>query len=173
VKLYVIRHAPREPSDDFTDAEEGDPEAEITDEGKLIASAIGERMAQDGDVPSVIYASPTVRTQQTAELIAEAIGEAGFAAPEVKVDVSIGPYMSIRGLVLKLAADGSKSAAIVSHQQSIRAGLQALNVDNDEPGKPDPHAAGEVRALKVKRKSGKWSEQSRMRPSDLGFSDVY
>ena len=172
MKLFIARHAPREPSEDFTDAEEGDPEADITDEGRLIATGMGEHLAEQGEIPSVIYASETVRAQQTAELIAEAIKDAGYDPPEVKVDFSIGPQMSIRGLVLKLGADGAKKAMIVSHQQTIRTGLQALNVDNGEGEKPDPHAAGEVRVYDVKRKSGKWSERSRVRPSDIGFPDV-
>ncbi len=173
MKLYVARHAPREPSEDFSDAEEGDPDAKITDEGELIAAAVGEWLAREDEIPTVIYAGPTVRTQQTAELIAKAIKDEGFVPPEVKTDVSIGPYMSIRGLVLKLAEDGEKRVMIVTHQQTIKAGLRALNVDNDDPGKPDPYAAGEVRALDVKRKTGKWTEDKRVRPSDLGFSDVY
>jgi phosphohistidine phosphatase SixA len=173
MKLYVMRHAPREPSDDFTEAEEGDPEAEITAEGRLIATAMGEWMVDNDEIPTCIYASDAVRTQQTAELVVQAIADKGFAAPEIKTDVGIGPYMSIRGLVLKLAGNDSKRVAIVSHQQSIKSGLRALNVDNDDSQKPDPHAAGEIRVLNVKRKTGKWAEECRVRPSDLGFDDVY
>lgn len=175
MRIHVIRHAPREPSDGFSEAEEGDPEADLTPEGEEIAKSLGDWMANNDAIPSVIYHSPTVRAQQTAEHIAEAIGDAGFATPDLVQDASIGPYQSILPLVKKLAADGSKDAAIVSHHESIRNGLKALSVDNNEDAKVDPHAAGELRTYKVKRKSGRWKEKSRVRPSALGqgFSDTY
>lgn len=173
MKLYVMRHAPREPSADVLAEEDGDPEADLTDEGRLIATGMGEHLAEQEEIPTTIYASPTVRTQQTADLIARAIEEAGFDPPEVKVDLTIGPMMSIRGLVLKFGESGVKKALIVSHHESIAMGLQALNVDNGESEKPDQYAAAEIRTYDVKRKSGRWTERSRVRPSDIGFSDTY
>ena len=149
----MIRHAPREASDDFAASEEGDPEAEITPEGKLIATAMGEWMADKEEIPTVIYASPVLRTQMTASLIAEAIADAGFVKPEIETDEGIGPYMSIRALVLKLLADkASVRVAIVSHHESIMIGLNALSIDNEGKKKEiDVYASGEVRILKIKR----------------------
>jgi phosphohistidine phosphatase SixA len=174
MRLYLIRHSIREPSEDFSEAEEGDPEAELTEDGEEIAKSLGQWMADSGEIPSVIYASPTVRTNQTAELIASTIGEAGFAAPDVKTDASVGPYQSIRGLIQKLAADDSqKRVAIVSHRGSIVNGLKALRIDNQEEGKVDNPAMGEMRVVKVKRGSGRWEEKQRVRPSDMGHVDQY
>lgn len=170
MKIYVLRHSIREPSDDFTEAEEGDPEAALTEDGEAIAESIGQWMADAEEIPSVIYASPTVRTQQTAEIIAKQFP----APPQVKSDASIGPYQSIRGLVQKLADDKSqKGVAIVSHRGSIVNGLKALNIDNGDDSKVDDPAMGELRVLKVKRGSKRWEEKQRVRPSDLGGADNY
>lgn len=170
MKFFIIRHSTRETPDDFEDAEEGDPEAELTEEGEQIAKSLGKYMADNDHIPSVLYASPTVRGQQTAQIIADQIDKAGYAAPDVKTDASIGPHMSIRGTVLKNLSDESAgSVGIISHRDSIRNGLQQLGKGD----KPDPMAMGEMRVLKVKRKSGKWQEEKRVLPSDLDHNDSY
>ena len=176
MKVFLVRHSVREKPDDFVEAEDGDPEAELTDEGEEIATALGEWMAENDEIPSVLVISPTVRAQQTADLICAAIKEAGFVPPTVKVDVGIGPGQSIRGLVLSLGGDDdARGVGIVSHRAPIVNGLKALDVDNKEQRKVDNPAMGELRILKVKRKSGAWEEKKRVRPSDLvrGFTDTY
>ena len=174
MKLYLLRHSVREVPEDFSEAEEGDPEADLTPEGEEIASAMGQWMADNEEIPTRLIVSPTVRAHQTAEHIADAIGHAGFVPPEIVQDVSIGPQQSIRGLVQKLAADKSqKGVGIVSHRASIVNGLKALNVDNGDDGKVDSPAMGEMRIVKVKRGSGRWEEKQRVRPSDLGHPDTY
>jgi phosphohistidine phosphatase len=171
MRLLLIRHSTRETPDDFEDAEEGDPEAELTDEGREIAKSLGEWMSENDEIPGTIIASPAVRAQQTAEIIAEAIKDAGFAEPSIKTDVGVGPHMSIRGCVMECLADESADkVAIISHKGSIQAGLQNLGKDSD---KPTPMAMGEARILKIKRKSGKWEEKQRVLPSDLGHDDSY
>jgi phosphohistidine phosphatase SixA len=173
VRIYVVRHAEREVPKDIVDAEDGDPDAELTPEGREVASGLGAWMAENEEIPATIYASPAVRTQETAELICKAIEEAGFVAPQIKTDVGIGPHQSIRSLVYKLGAEETNSVAIVSHRETIHNGLQALLVDNEDSAALDPQAMGEMRLLKVKRKSGRWKEKSRVRPSDFGFPDNY
>lgn len=176
MKLYLIRHSVREVPEDFSEAEEGDPEAELTPEGEEIATSLGEWMADNDEIPSKLIVSPTVRAQQTAEHIADAIREAGFAPPDIKTDVSIGPQQSIRGLVQKLAADkDSKGVGIISHRASIVQGLKQLGIDNNDRSKVDDPAMGEARIVKVKRGSGRWQEKRRVRPSDMGrgFADTY
>ena len=46
MRIFLIRHATREVPEDFSDAEEGDPEAELTDEGKAIAESLGSAQAR-------------------------------------------------------------------------------------------------------------------------------
>ncbi len=176
MKLYVIRHSIRETPDDLIEAEDGDPQADLTPEGEELATALGEWMAEHEEIPSVLLVSPTVRAEQTAKLIAAAIEDAGFAAPEIKTDVGIGPGQSIRALALKLAGDDEKKGVgIVSHRAPIVNGLKALDVDNSEQRKVDDPAMGEMRVLKIKRKNGAWEEKRRVRPSDhvKGFPDTY
>jgi len=171
MRVYLVRHSTRETPEDFEDAEEGDPDAELTPEGKAIAISIGQWMADNDEIPTVLLASPTVRGQQTARLIADAIEEEGYAPPEVETDASIGPHMSIRGALLKKLADtAAEKVGIVSHRGSIQMGLQQMG---DQKEKPTPMAMGELRILKVKRKSGKWKQQQQILPSDLGHPDSY
>lgn len=173
MKVFLVRHAPRKTPTDVEDMEDGDPSAELTPEGELIATAMGEWLADRDTIPSAIYASDEVRAQRTAELMVGAIKDAGFAVPEITTDVSIGSHKSIRGLILKLAEKGEKKVMLVSHRETILMGLKALEVDNGGSNGVDPHAAGEIRVVDVKRKNGKWREVRRVRPSDLGFDDVY
>ena len=173
MRVHLIRHSVREVPEDFTEDQEGDPEAELTPEGAEIADGLGQWMAEHDEVPSVIFVSATVRAHQTAERVAKAMKAGGFAAPEIVEDVGIGPGQSVRSLILKAGADGLKDVAIVSHRASIVSGLKALNVDNEDDSKVDAPAMGELRTLKVKRKSGRWQESNRVRPSDLGHSDNY
>jgi len=170
MRLFLIRHSTREVPEDFSDAEEGDPEAELTDEGKAIAESLGEWMAENELVPQAMLVSPTVRAQQTADLVADKLEAAGFVRPTMKTDVSIGPHMSIRGAVMGLLKDESaEDVAIVSHNDTIRNGLVQLGKGD----KPTPMAMGEMRELKIKRKSGKWEEKSAILPSDLGHAESY
>lgn len=170
MRVFLIRHSTRETPDDFSDAEEGDPEAELTDEGKAIAESLGEWMGEQELVPQAMYVSPTVRAQQTAELIADKLEAAGFTRPVIKTDVSIGPNMSIRGTMLKVLADETaEDVALVSHKGTIKNGLQQLGKGD----KPKPMAMGEMRTLKIKRKSGNWEETGSVMPSDLGHPDSY
>lgn len=83
MKVYIIRHSVRETPDDFTEAEEGDPDAELTPEGEDIATNLGTWMAENDEIPSVLITSPTIRTHQTAEHIAKAIGDAEIGRAHV------------------------------------------------------------------------------------------
>ena len=165
MRVYVIRHANPE-STDYDD----DPDPGISDEGTEAATALGQWMTENDQIPTVLYASPMTRTQETAEAIASAIEEAGYAKPDVKTDARIGPQMSIKALIVELADDKSMSrVGIVSHHEAITAGLRVL----DKPTHPDPFAQAELRIYKVKRKNAEWKEKERVVPSDLGGIDHY
>lgn len=170
MRLYLLRHSVRESPDDFEDAEEGDPEAELTDEGREIAESVGKWMADNDEIPTMLYVSPTVRAQQTAEIIVDQIKSAGLSPPETKTDVGLGPFMSVRGCIMEALADeASERVGIISHRSAIRNGMEQLGKGE----KPTPMAMGELRVLKVKRKSGNWEEKQRILPSDLGHPDTY
>jgi len=124
-------------------------------------------MLENDEVPNSILASPSLRAQETAEILRDEMG-----LPRVRTIVSIGPEMSIRGIVQELGQDNDATrVAIVSHHESLSHGLSQLN------GEPLPHedmfAQGELRILKIRRKDGTWKEKKRVLPSDLGAFDRY
>ncbi len=166
MRLYLLRHSVPE------DADEGDDDPELTKDGRKFAEALGQWMADKEEIPTVLLTSPKQRTMQTAEIVADAIGDAGLIKPEVRVDVSVGPHMSIRGCVLGAAQDKSMvRVGIVSHHESLEHGLRVLN---REPWVHlDMFAMCELRIVKIKRKSGTWDEHRRVPPSDMGGDDYY
>lgn len=169
MRFYLVRHAQPE---EF-DPDDEDPDPELTDEGKAAAQALGKWMVDKEEVPTVLYASPKVRTQQTAEIIAGAIEDAGLLRPEIETDVSIGPHMSIKGLVEQTLADESKvRVGIVTHHESLEHGLRVLG---RQPWVHlDMFAQCELRIVKMKRKDGgDWEEHRRVEPSNLGGLDHY
>jgi phosphohistidine phosphatase SixA len=170
MRIYVIRHSVPEPDGGENGEEDSDPV--LSKEGREYAENLAAWMVDKEEIPTVFITSPMTRTRETAEIIADAIEKAGFAAPAVKEDVGIGPEMSIKQAVLDAAADPSMvRVGFVSHHESIAHGLRVLGM---EPFVHlDQFAKCELRIYKVKRKSGKWDEHRRLPPSDLGGIDNY
>lgn len=160
MRIYLVRHSIPEDDDD-------DPDPGLTKGGVKLVERLAEWMVAKDEVPNAIYASPKMRTQETAEILKDALG-----LPEVKTDPSIGPSMSIRGLVTQVAQDKAMTRVmIVSHHETMEHGLRVLNL---EPWIHfDIFAMGELRIMKVDRKDGQWNEHRRVMPSDLGGDDNY
>jgi phosphohistidine phosphatase len=165
MRVYLVRHS----VPDYEPDEDGNPPTDppLAKEGVDIVKALAKWMLENDEVPNAILASPSLRAQETAEILRDELG-----LPRVKTVASMGPEMSIRGLVQSLGQDDdAKRIAIVSHHESISHGLSQLN------GEPQPHedmfAQGELRILRVKRKDGKWKEKTRVLPSDLNLYDHY
>lgn len=168
MRVYLVRHSV--PEDDGDEVDDDDPE--LSKEGIAIATALGQWMVDKEEVPTIFYASPCVRTQQTAEILRDTIEEGGFAAPPVVTDVSVGPAMSVKGLIEKAAADASMvRVGIVSHHESLEHGLRVLG--RAPYVHLDIFAKGELRIVKVDRSDGSWKEHRRIAPSDLGGFDHY
>lgn len=163
MRFFIVRHGEPEDGGDY----EVDDDPDLTKEGRKTVEALGEWMLSKDEVPSIIYASPLSRTQETADILKDCFGSAA-----VKTDVSIGPHASLRGLILKCAADKSMTRVmIVSHHESIANGLRELN--GDPFRHLDQMAEGELRIIKVDRDDGTWEEHRRMLPSDLNYTDHY
>lgn len=163
MRIYLVRHA--QPED--VDPADESPDPSLTAEGREAAAALAQWMLDKDEVPNSILASPKLRTQETAEILRDA-----FGLPAVETKGSMGPDMSIRKMVLKMASDKSRTrVAIVSHHESLEHGLRVLGME------PFVHldifAQGELRIMKVKRKDGSWKEHNRVMPSDLGGKDYY
>lgn len=167
MRLYLIRHSVPEQNDP-----DDDEDPELSDEGKEIAAALGQWMIDKEEIPTVLIASPRMRTQETAAIVADTIEGGGFARPDIQTDSSIGPHMSIKGAVEKIAADKAMvRVGIVSHHESLEHGLRVL--DREPYVHLDIFAQGELRIVKVRRKTGEWKEHRRVQPSDLGLDDHY
>jgi phosphohistidine phosphatase SixA len=165
MRVFLVRHGVPEEGDYDVD---DDPS--LSDEGQEIVEAIAAWMIDEDEVPNVIIASPMSRTQETADILRDAFTKAGYVIPAVKSDVSIGPKMSIKGLIQSIAKDDDMTRVmLVSHHETIASGMRVL----DRPDHPDPMAMGELRILKVKRDDGSWKEKERVLPSDVGQSDHY
>jgi phosphohistidine phosphatase SixA len=164
VKLYVVRHALPDYGDD---PENPPPDPGLAGDGREMAAALAQWMLDKDEVPNSILVSPKLRTQETAEILRDA-----FGLPDVETKGSIDSDMSIRKMVLKIAADKSRTRVmIVSHHETIEHGMRVLNL---EPWiHLDMLAMSELRILRVKRSTGEWKEHRRVMPSDLGLKDFY
>lgn len=163
MRLYLIRHSQPEPNEE----EGGAADPALTDDGREYVENLAQWMLDKDEVPNILFASPALRTQETAEILRDA-----FGLPSVETKQSIGPQMSIKKLVEKVAQDKSMTrVAIVSHHESIEHGLRVLNL---EPWiHLDIFAQGELRIIRVKRQKLTWEEHRRVLPSDLGGRDNY
>lgn len=165
MKIFVVRHSVREDGPDYDD----DPDPPLTPEGKKIARAVAKWMAdpENDAVPNLIITSPFQRTYETAEILADELG----LSPLI-TEVTIGPFMSIKGLCQKLALDPEKKrVCIVSHHESIEHGLRVMN---REPWQHlDMFAMGELRSYRLDRSAIQAEERFRIAPSDIGLPDYY
>lgn len=169
MRIYVVRHSVPENPDDapFSGGDDAD-DPPLTQEGREIVKNLADWMKDKGEIPSVLIASPMQRTQETAEILRDRLD----IMPRVVTDLSVGPHMSIRGLVKRVLADESMTrVGIVSHHESIEHGMRVLDMN------PFVHldqlAQGELRILKVDRETAEWDEHRRVLPSDLGGADHY
>lgn len=170
MRFYLVRHG--EPAEgDYDD----DPDPPLSDVGEQAIAALAQWCVDKGEVPNVIWSSPKLRTQQTAEILREC-----FGLPSVKLKGSMGPESSIRKMMLKAAQDRSLTRVmLVSHHESLEHGLRVLN--NEPRVHLDIFAQGEMRIMKVSRKDASWKSggddddpfHRRVLPSDLGFADRY
>lgn len=168
MRLYLIRHSnPEDGADGAGDAYETDPDPPLSKDGREYAKNLAQWMLDKGEVPNVIFSSDKLRTQETAEIIRDLLG-----LPDVVLKASIGPQMSVKKLIEKVAADKSMTrVAIVSHHETIEHGLRVL--DRDPLVHLDMYAQCELRILKVKRDKFTWREHNRVLPSELGGRDYY
>jgi phosphohistidine phosphatase SixA len=169
VRIFLVRHSVPETDPDATGTKYGTPgfDPPLTDEGREYAQNLAQWMLDKGEIPNSIYASPKLRTQETAEILRDKLG-----LPVVETKQSIGPQMSIKKLVEKFAGDKSMTrVCIVSHHESLEHGLRVL--DREPFVHLDIFAQCELRIMKVSRKDFTWKEHNRVLPSDLNGRDYY
>ena len=165
--LYLVRHGYAGDDDDTTN-----PTRALTPDGVGIVQALGGWMQANKATPTAIWASPMVRTQQTAKILKDVLG-----VPRVVTETGLKPEAKLANaslaVIIKKAADtGAKRLLIVSHHDSISAGMRSLNFMT--PEEFDVFAMSEMRAYDVNRKAYTWKERYRVKPSwDLGEVDYY
>lgn len=110
MKLYAARHAYAGPAAKDPQKER---ERELTDAGADIATAIAKEMASQGEVPNVIFASPFVRAQQTADIYGKVLG--------VRVNIidDIAPNRPMDDRLIELMSHGElRKFMIVGHHDN-------------------------------------------------------
>jgi len=111
VKLYLIRHAKAEDP-----GPEGDLARRLTERGREEARRVGEALKRLGMRPALIVASPALRAQETARIVASVLEPAGTVeveetlAPGATVDVVLGAARS---------RAGRGDLALVGHQPEL------------------------------------------------------
>jgi phosphohistidine phosphatase len=118
--VHLCRHAK---------AADGDPDElrALTPKGVEQARALGRHLAEAGDAPVVVLASPLVRARQTAEIVAEETGA------ELLVEPLLGPGAGLDDLRRAVGGlDGP--VATVGHQPDCSE--IALALSGRDPGFP-------------------------------------
>ena len=164
MKLYILRHGYAGDADDTTE-----PDRELTDEGRVDVERIAAWMMDNGEVPSLVFSGPRLRTQQTAEVLRSEIG-----LPKATILDGLGPERgnALAQTILQLVKDPTlKKIAVVSDHDAIQKGLAFLVGMTEK--EYDTIAMGELRILKIDREDGYWREKLRILPSDLGGENRY
>jgi len=156
-RVYLLRHG------DAGATIAGDPAADdarsLSPEGRAQIERLAEWMDENGEEPSEVYACPLPRTMETAKIVAKQFGL------KVQPQTGLREARAGRGVITNALGDDAVSRPLfVTHDHVIVDALEALGDDGERVDVP---AKGELRILKMKRKSGEWKEKRRILPSDL------
>lgn len=148
----------------FAGEKERDPakerERSLTPEGRSTVLAIAKEMESAGEVPEHIFASPYARTTETADIVGKVFG--------LRVDIidHFSPNRPcLHGLEEVVECDELKRVLVVGHEDNLDPMMQELGDDWDDL------VMGEVRRVKMDRKSYEWKLRWALKPSDVGRKD--
>ena len=146
---------------DDTKAERNRP---LKPEGRKMVQAIAEAMADADEIPKVIFCSPFERTKQTADIIGS------FLTVQVNVVDDLAPNRPLEERLLEfMGHKEQKRIMIVGHVDNSTPAFNDFGSSDGSDWKP--LVMGEVRRLKIDRKTGEWALKWCVRPSDLGLKD--
>ena len=113
MELFIVRHGIAQDRDDPTVRSDG--ERELTREGRDKTALAAEGLKRMGCRPELIAASPLVRAQQTAEVIAEVL------CPEVAVQTceGLGPGGGTGEIIEWLRPLAENSVMLVGHMPNV------------------------------------------------------
>lgn len=163
MRLHIGRHCYA--GDPLTDPK-AERERPLTPEGVKMAKAIAAAMLDAGEIPNVIFCSPFIRAQQTADIYGRVLGvtnvlNLGDLAPWRPLTPTLASLIGVRG------AERMRRVMCVGHVDNTTPTMQDLATDE----KWKPLVMGEVRRVEIDRDSLEWSLQWRICPSDLGLQD--
>jgi len=183
MKMWVQRHC-------YAGSPVPDPAKErsrpLLPEGIATAKAVAQGMIDAKEIPNIIFASPLVRAQQTADIIGKTLTQAlmagkvpdkamgkmlrnGDGPPRVQVNTidDLSPNRPLEDRILELMSHNDvKRIMIVGHVDNTTPAFSGMS-DN----KWDDLVMGEVRRLNIDRKSGDWKIKWCLKPSDVGMKD--
>lgn len=121
VQLVIVRHA---------EAASGEPDElrPLTVQGREVARALGQRLADEGVRPDAILTSPLLRARETAQELARPAGV------EPEPDERLAPGATAEG-VRAAAQERGGTVVVVGHQPDCSRIAAALG-DGDEPAFP-------------------------------------
>ena len=159
MRLWLQRHAYAGPALSDPKAER---ERQLLPEGRATAKAIAQAMSAAGEIPKVIFCSQFTRTTQTADIVGKILGV------QVNWIGDLSPMRPLEDQVIDLMSHGEvKRMMLVVHVDNSTPAMNNLGGDV----KWDDLVMGEVRRVKIDRKSGAWKMKWQLKPSDLGLRD--
>lgn len=126
MNLFVLRHGQAQAR------AESDMQRQLTDKGRTQVARMVDRCLEDLDQVTLIWASPYVRAQQTAEIVAERLEDVQINTTELLL-----PEASEEALIAQLALFDGDALLLVSHQPLV--GQLVDRLCGAEPGR---HAMG-------------------------------
>ena len=120
MRLYIMRHGPATDSA----ATGRDFDRELTTSGRERVKHVVEKLTLGEETPRVVFSSPLVRAQQTAEIVTDQVTSLRGQAIEITDALSPGADPDV--LVSKLIADGTKRAILVGHEPDLSGLVQNL-----------------------------------------------
>jgi phosphohistidine phosphatase SixA len=168
MKLYLMRHGYAGPGSPDPKRERERP---LLPEGQRMARAIAKAMADAGELPNYIFASPFARAIQTADIVAKTWNDLGLAGDnpyQVNVIDDLAPQRPLEPQVLDIIGfQDIKRVMLVGHKDNTTPMMQSFGGD----AKWKDLVMAEVRRVRMDRKTGAWKLRWCLRPSDLGLKD--
>ena len=122
--LLILRHAKAQP-----DAPDGDHARELTERGQRNAAAMGAYIQAQIGTPDAIITSDATRAEQTAEIVARALGYTGTLTVVPRIyEADLNTLLALVRSIL----DEVDTAIIVGHNPGFEELAEALAGDPDE-----------------------------------------
>ena len=156
MKIWLARHG-------FAGSPSPDPAKErarvLQPVGIKQIAAIADRLQADKEFPSVVFASPLVRTQQTADILASVL-----ACPVMMLD-DLGPHLPLHPVIKRMARyPDVHRVMIVGHHDNFEPTVEAMGGGKAS----DLFVTGEVRRYRLDRDALTLDERYRLTPDMVG-----